>query len=68
MMFMETAIVMTSEQALGHCNKYCKMDTEDIRYFREIFKWEDLKQWFENLVAEYRKWADWQIAWRKGQH
>ncbi len=24
---METAIVMTSEQALGHCNKYCKMDT-----------------------------------------
>ena len=24
---METAIVMASEQALGHCNKYCKMDT-----------------------------------------
>lgn len=46
---------------------YCNMDTEDIRYFREIHEWEELKQWFGKLVAEYRKWADWQIAWRKGR-
>ena len=41
------------------------MDTEDIRYFREIWEWEDLYDWFEHLIAEYKKWADWQIAWRQ---
>ena len=44
---------------------YCNLDTEDIRYFREIWEWEDLYDWFEHLIAEYKKWADWQIAWRQ---
>ena len=44
---------------------YCNLDTEDIRYFREIWGWEDLYDWFEHLITEYKKWADWQIAWRK---
>lgn len=44
---------------------YCNLDTEDIRYFREIWEWEDLYDWFEHLITEYKKWADWQIAWRK---
>lgn len=44
---------------------YCNLDTEDIRYFREIWEWENLYDWFEHLITEYIKWADWQIAWRK---
>lgn len=44
---------------------YCNLDTEDIRYFREIWEWENLYDWFEHLIMEYKKWADWQIAWRK---
>ena len=44
---------------------YCNLDTEDIRYFREIWEWENLYDWFEHLITEYKKWADWQIAWRK---
>ena len=44
---------------------YCNLDTEDIRYFREIWEWEDLYDWCEHLITEYKKWADWQIAWRK---
>ena len=44
---------------------YCNLDTEDIRYFREIWEWEDIYDWFEHLIAEYKKWADWQIAWRQ---
>lgn len=44
---------------------YCNLDTEDIRYFREIWEWEDLYDWFEHLITEYKKWADWQIDWRK---
>lgn len=44
---------------------YCNLDTEDIRYFRETFSFEELAQWFAHLIGEYRKWADFQFAWRK---
>ena len=43
---------------------YCNLDTEDIKRFREHYVIEDLRGWFENLVEEYRKWADWQYEWR----
>lgn len=44
---------------------YCNLDTEEVRYFQEEYSWEELSQWFGNLIGEYRKWADWQIAWRR---
>ena len=44
---------------------YCNLDTEDIRYFTEDFNFKELQEWFANLIAEYRKWADFQYAWRK---
>ena len=44
---------------------YCNLDTEEIRYFREILDWDTLKAWFDHLMAEYRKWADWQMSWRE---
>ncbi len=44
---------------------YCNLDTEDIKYFQEVFLWDELSDWFGNLIGEYRKWADWQIMWRR---
>ena len=44
---------------------YCNLETEEKRYFREELKWEELADWFDRLITEYRKWADWQIAWRE---
>lgn len=44
---------------------YCNLDTEDIRYFTEDFSFEELSEWFANLINEYRKWADFEYAWRK---
>ena len=44
---------------------YCNLDTEDIRYFNEDFTFEQLSEWFVNLIDEYKKWADFQYAWRK---
>lgn len=43
---------------------YCNLDTENIRYFRESFLFEELADWFEKLIAEYKKWADFQFSWR----
>lgn len=43
---------------------YCNLDTEDIRYFKEEFTFEELSEWFLHLIEEYKKWADFQFAWR----
>ena len=52
-------------ETIGIQMTYCNLDTEEIRYFREIFDYETLTVWFGHLIEDYRKWADWQIAWKK---
>ncbi|MGN0351462.1 MAG: ATP-dependent DNA helicase [Roseburia sp.] len=42
---------------------YCNLDTEEIRYFTEEFCYEDLEVWFLHLIAEYKKWADFEYSW-----
>lgn len=44
---------------------YCNLDTQEIRYFQEEFLFEELAQWFLQLVQEYKKWADFQFEWRR---
>ncbi len=44
---------------------YCNLDTEDIRYFHYDYTFEELAVWFEKLITEYKKWADFQFAWKK---
>lgn len=43
---------------------YCNIETEDIRYFYEEYTFEELADWFEQLIASYRKWADYMYSWR----
>lgn len=44
---------------------YCNIETEDIRYFYEDYEFEELNDWFQNLIAAYRKWADYSWEWRQ---
>lgn len=44
---------------------YCNIETEDIRYFYEEFTFEELSAWFDSLIQEYLKWADFTWQWRK---
>lgn len=44
---------------------YCNMDTEELKYFIEEYTVEELKTWFLELVAGYKKWAQFQIDWRE---
>lgn len=39
---------------------YCQIETEEIRRFRERFTLSYLEKWFEDLMAEYYKWAEFQ--------
>ena len=43
---------------------YCNLDTEEIRYFHEQYSFEELEEWFLHVVSEYKKWADFQYAWK----
>lgn len=43
---------------------YCNLDTEEIRYFHQEVSMEELEAWFQELVATYRKWADFQYEAR----
>ncbi len=44
---------------------YCNIDTEEIRYFHFEFDMEELEQWFEDVMGQYRKWADFQFSWQR---
>lgn len=44
---------------------YCNLDTEEIRYFREAFSFAQLEEWFLQLMKEYKKWANWQMRWKR---
>ena len=44
---------------------YCNLDTNDIKRFTEIYEYAEVEQWFEKLLEKYKRWADFQISWRK---
>lgn len=53
---------------------YCNLDTlelstqlflANLKRFRETFTFSELETWFEKLILEYKKWADFQFSWRK---
>ncbi len=46
---------------------YCNLETEDIRYFQEEHPMEVLKEWFDWLLEEYRRWSDYAWEWRQAR-
>ena len=49
---------MENLDKVGIRNTYIHLETEEIRYFEEILSYEEIEQWFEALLAELKKWAD----------
>ena len=44
---------------------YCNIETEDIRYFHYDFEFSELKEWFDDLIGEYYKWALFEYEWKE---
>jgi len=44
---------------------YCNLETEDIRYFEEQYTREYMTEWFNDLMGQYKKWADFEADWRQ---
>lgn len=52
-------------ERIGVQMTYCNLETEDIRRFRQEFSYGELERWFIDLADQYRKWAEYQMEWRK---
>lgn len=60
------AYMYADEKHLEHIGvrmTYCHIETEELKYFHEDYTFAELKQWFDELMQEYRKWADFQFEW-----
>lgn len=42
---------------------YCNVETEDVRYFFEEYTMDELQNWFQELLLQYKKWADYEFEW-----
>lgn len=53
------------QDEMGVQMTYCNLDTEEIKRFQLVYTYEELEQWFYELVGRYEKWARYQIQWKK---
>lgn len=44
---------------------YCHIPTEELRYFYLDYTFAELRQWFEELMGSYRRWADYSWNWKR---
>lgn len=44
---------------------YCNIETEEVRYFQEEYTCEQLTEWFDDLISQYKKWADFEVDWKE---
>lgn len=44
---------------------YCNMDTNDIKRFRDTYSYEELYDWFYDVIGLYKRWADFSFYFRK---
>lgn len=47
-------------ETIGIQMTYCNLETEQTKYFREEFSFEEIKKWFDDLMEECGKWATFQ--------
>ena len=52
-------------EQIGVQMTYCQMETEEIKRFREVYKFDELKVWFEEIIRSYEKWVRFEVDWRK---
>ncbi len=44
---------------------YCNVETEELKYFFEEYSWDEIREWFEQLMKDYGKWADRNFEWHE---
>ena len=53
----------TADERIGVRMSYANLETEEMKYFHYIYGFDELKEWFTDLMEEYRKWAEEEARW-----
>ncbi len=62
------AYIYASQNEIEHIGvqmTYCNMETEEIKRFQSVYKYDELERWFQDIVEQYEKWARYQIEWKE---
>ncbi len=52
-------------EEIGVQMTYCNLETEEMKRFQSVYSFETLKEWFQDVLGRYEKWARYQIEWKK---
>ena len=52
-------------EEIGIQMTYCDLDTEEVQRFYTRYGFAELSAWFDALMKEYHKWADFQYEWHQ---
>ena len=52
-------------EEIGVQMTYCNLETEEIKLFQNLYTFEELKEWFLEILGRYEKWARYQLEWKK---
>jgi len=42
---------------------YCNIETEEMKYFGYQYSFGEISEWFEEIMSQYIRWADFQYDW-----
>lgn len=43
---------------------YVNVDTRELKYFHQTFLFKEISDWFEQLMKDYIRWADFEFSWK----
>ena len=52
-------------EQIGVQMTYVNLDTEEVRRIRKEYTQLELKEWFDELIEKYKKWASFQVSWKQ---
>ncbi len=53
-----------SLEQIGVQMTYVNLETEEEKRFRILYSFEEISEWFAQLMEEYKKWADYDYYWK----
>ena len=53
------------KEKMGVRMTYCNLDTEEIRYFFKEYTYEELQDYYLDLMNRYAKWAKYEVEWHE---
>lgn len=57
--------MLKKETRMGVRMTYANLESEVTKFFEQVYDMKELTAWFDYLIQEYAKWADFQIEWEK---